>query len=195
MIDLIEPAREVRTEVPAKYREITKLVKTADARHTWSMSDDGAMSADVRKTGNLICKREIPAKTTTVSRTVVVTPASVKKVEIPARYQTKRVRKLVTAATESRVQVPAITREVEKRIKISDSRLEWVPVLCETNTTASTIERLQNALIRSGYEVGDVSGELNPATMKAVENYQRAHGLGTGGLTIELMNRLGVNPG
>ncbi len=192
---LIEPAQEVRTEVPAKYREITTLQKTTDARHFWSTPDDVALAADMRKTGNLVCKREIPAKTMTVSRTVVRTPAIVNKVEIPARYQTKRVRKLATAATESRIDVPAITRQVEKRVKIHDSRLEWVPVLCETNTTTATIKRLQNALIRSGYELGDVSGVLNQPTMKAVENYQREHGLGTGGLTIELLNKLGVNPG
>jgi len=50
---LIEPAREVRTEVPGRYREITKLVKTADARHLWAVPDDSSLSADVRRTKRL----------------------------------------------------------------------------------------------------------------------------------------------
>lgn len=192
---LIEPAREVRTAIPARYREITKRVKTSEGHHLWKSADDAMASADFRKTGNMICKRETPAKTTTVSRTVVVTPASVKKVEIPARYQAKRVRRLVSEASESRISIPAVTTEVSKRIQISDSKLEWVPVLCETNTSAATIKRLQSALSDSGYDIGVISGELSQPTVQAIENYQRAHGMATGGLTIELLNKLGVNPG
>ena len=191
---LIEPAREVRTAIPARYREITKRVKTADGRHFWQ-STNVSSSSDYRKTGNMICKRDTPAKTTTLSRTVVLTPATVKKVEVPAKFQSKRIRRLVSEATESRIAIPAVTREISRKIQISDSKLEWVPVLCETNTSQATIKRLQSALSDSGYDIGVISGELSAPTVRAIENYQRDHGMATGGLTIDLLKKLGVNPG
>ncbi len=192
---LVEPARVVRTRIPAKYREVTTRVKTANGSHFWADINANSVAASVRKTGNIICKKEVPAKTATINRTVVENPYRVEKVEIPARFQPRKVRRLVSEAQETRVAIPAVTSLVSKRIKVSDPRLVWQQVLCETNTTADMIRRVQTALANSGFEVGVVDGELNESTMSAVEKYQQSKGLATGGLTIELLQQLGVDPG
>ncbi len=192
---LKEPAQQVRTEIPARYRDVVVKKKVSDGEHVWLEQSGYATTDGLRKTGNTICKRDIPAKTTTVSRSVVATPASVKQVEVPAKYQTKRVKRLLAAAVQSKIAIPAVTRDVNKRVKTSDARLEWRPVLCETNTTQRTITRLQQALSESGYHVGDVNGVLTRDTQSAIEQFQQAHDMATGGLTLEVLNKLGINPG
>lgn len=192
---LVEPAREVKTEIPARYREITKRVKTSSGRHIWRISTDSSVSESARKTRSMVCKKEIPAKTAAISRKVVLTPATVKQVEVPARYRNKRVRRLVSEAVQNRIAIPAVTKEVTRQVKVSDSRLDWMPVLCETNTTSRTIKGIQNALSDAGYAVGPVNGELTSPTLSAIDQYQRANGFATGGLTLELLNKLGVDPG
>ncbi len=192
---LVAPAREVKTDIPARYREITKRVKTSEGRHIWRNSTDTTVPESARKTRSMVCKKEIPAKTATISRTVVVTPATVMQIEVPARFKNKRVRRLVSDAVQSRVAIPAVTREVSKQVKVSDSRLDWMPVLCETNTTSKTIRGIQSALAGAGYSVGPINGELTNTTLSAIDQYQRANGFATGGLTLELLNKLGVDPG
>lgn len=189
---LVDDAREVRTAVPAKYKDVTKRVKVSEPKHLWhEVETQGDFG---KKTGNVICLKETPARTASVSRKVVKTPASVQRVEIPAKYETKRVRRLVSDAREERTTIPAQTRQVSKRIKVSDSRLEWRSILCETNMSTSTIRGVQRALLSAGYAPGPIDGVLGRETMNAIDRYQRARGMATGGLTMETLEKLGVNP-
>jgi len=191
---LVDKARETRVEIPARYRDVSRKVKISDGRHFW-VKDGLALSNNGRKTGNKICKKEIPAETMIINRSIVATPASVTPLEVPARYQTKKVRRLVSKAQESRTVIPAVTREVTTRVKVSDSRMEWRSVLCETNMTSATIKKLQRALNKEGYEVGEVNGVLSESTLSSVRKFQGANGMGTGGLTIEVLRKLGIDPG
>ncbi len=192
---LVEPAQQVRIEIPAKFRQVNRKKKTSDGEHVWLNLSDYSGAEGLRKTGNTICRKETPAKTTTISKAVVASPATVKQVEVPAKYQSKRVKRVLAKAAQTKISIPAVTRQVSKRVKVSDSRLEWRPVLCETNTTTRTINALEQALSDSGYHVGTVDGELSEDTLNAIEKFQRAHGMATGGLTIEVLNKLGVSPG
>ena len=191
---LVDEARQVRAAIPARYREIGKQVKVSDGRHFW-LGDALAKPENGRKTGNKICKKEIPAKTTTVTRTVVATPSLVTPEEIPARYETKKVRKLLSEAKEKRIAIPAVTKDVSTRIKVSSAKLEWRPVLCETNMTDTTIRNLQGALNDAGYDVGEINGVLSDETMSSIRRFQSENGMATGGLTIEVLEKLDVRPG
>jgi peptidoglycan hydrolase-like protein with peptidoglycan-binding domain len=113
-------------------------------------------------------------------------------VTIPAEYRNQLVTELVEGAKEKRVAIPAAYDQVPKTEKIADSRVEWRPVLCETNTSPGVIRRLQSALQGAGYDPGRVDGRLGPDTMAAVRSYQQDKNLSTGGLTIETMDSLGV---
>ena len=78
-----------------------------------------------------------------------------------------------------------MTDTVTRRIKVSDESLEWRSVLCEINMTTSMIQDVQRALSKAGYTPGAIDGVLGSQTMNAVDRFQRARGLPTGGLTMD----------
>ena len=167
------------------------------------------------QTGEVMCLVEIPAEYRTVTKRVLKTPASFQKVTVPAEYKniTRRIPKRVmtktvptepvydtytktvvqTPATEKRTTVPAEYETVTSRVKMSDGDVKWMPVLCEVNVTSNTIMALQRALRAAGHNPGSIDGQLGAATMSAVTAYQRANGLATGELTLETLNKLGIN--
>ncbi len=187
---LVSDASETRVAIPAKYKEVTKRAMQSGGSHTWQPK--GANGNFGKLTGNTICLKETPAKMASVSRKVVKTPASVKRVEIPAKYETKKVRRLVEDAKEMRSAIPAVTDTVTRRVKVSGERLEWASVLCETNMSTNMIQDVQSSLASAGFNPGPVDGVLGRQTMVAVERFQRARGLPTGGLTMDTLNKLGV---
>ena len=192
---LVADAQESRVAVPAKYQNVTKRVMESGGTHTWHGTDHANVNANAdhgKRTGNVICLQETPAKMASVTRKVVKTPASVRRVEIPAKYETKRVQRLVNDAREVRTAIPAVTDTVTRRIKVSDESLEWRSVLCEINMTTSMIQDVQRALSKAGYTPGAIDGVLGSQTMNAVDRFQRARGLPTGGLTMDTLKKLGV---
>ncbi len=191
---LIADASESRVSVPGEYRDVTKTIKTADAMHSWHNAAENTSHMG-KPTGNVVCLQATPAKMATVNRKVVKQPASVQRVEIPAKYETKRVRKLVTEASEIRKVIPAQTSSINKRVKISDARLEWRPVLCEVNMGEGVVQKVQRALLSAGYSPGPIDGVLGSQTMTAVDRFQRASGLATGGLTFDTLEKLRVSTG
>jgi len=189
---LVKDAAETRVAIPAKYETITRRVLDQSATHTWHNSA-GNGSKYGRHTGNKICLQGTPAKTASFTKQVVKTPASVQRVEIPAKYETKKVQQLVEDAKEVRTQIPQQTQSISKRIKVSDARLEWRSILCDTNVTPGIIQKVQRALLSAGQAPGPIDGVLGSQTMAAVDKYQRANGLATGGLTFDTLKKLGVS--
>lgn len=189
---LVSNVSESRVPVPAKYKNITKQVMDSEGTHMWHNTAENGLEFG-KPTGNQICLQATPAKMASVTRQVVKTPASVTRVEVPAKYETKRVRRLVTDAREVRTPIAAQTSTVTKRVKISEPRLEWRSILCETNMTGGMIQNVQTALVSAGYAPGPIDGVLGRQTMVAVERFQRARGLATGGLTYDTLDKLGVN--
>jgi len=188
---LVSAPQEKRVEIPAKYKTVTKRVKVADAQFIWHEIHNREMSAKTR-TGNQICLKKTPARYKTVTRRVVKTPASTKTVEIPAQYKIVKVRKLVSAPQEKRIEIPAKYKTITKRIKVAEQRLEWRPVLCQTNMTRELISEVQRALKTAGFDPGPVDGVVGRGTLRAVDAYQREKGLARGGLTMDTLKSLGV---
>jgi len=187
---LVSDSKEVRTAVPAKYEEVNRRVKISDAKYIWHpVATKGDFGP---KTGNVICKKEVAAKSKTVVRKVVKTPATFTKVSVPAKYQVKKVRKLVTDSKEVRTKIPEETNTVTKRVQVANSRLEWRSVLCETNMSRDVIAQVQQSLTSAGFDVGPADGVIGRQTLLAVDAYQRRKGLATGGLTMDTLKSLGV---
>lgn len=159
-------------EIPAEYRTVTKRVEKTPAR------------TEVKK---------IPAVYKNVTRTVVDQPASTRTVAIPAEYRSVKVRKMVSPPSENRIAIPAKYQEVTKRDKVSEERLEWRSILCETNTTPGVVSRIQAALKQKGFHPGPIDGVLGPDTMAAVNSYQKANNLPSGQLTMRTVQSLGVS--
>jgi hypothetical protein len=106
-----------------------------------------------------MCLVEMPAQYKTVTKHVVATPASTRTVVIRDKYNTVKRRVLAEAAKTVEVAIPAEYKtlkvkrvaeaprevlnpteenrqEVTETRMVADGRLEWRPILCETNTSA-----------------------------------------------------------
>ena len=188
---LVAPAEEKRTKVPEVYKQLAKRVKTADASFSWHASHDPEKPQGTA-TGQQVCLKEIAAQYKTVEKQVVKVPASFRKEQVPAVLETVKVRKLVSKAEEKRTKIPAEYKEVAKRTKVGEERLEWRQVLCETNMTKDIVSRVQQALITAGFNPGTPDGVVGGATLRAVDEYPPSKGLPRGGLTIRTLESLGI---
>ncbi|MBR1376024.1 MAG: peptidoglycan-binding protein [Cardiobacteriaceae bacterium] len=136
---------------------------------------------------------EVDAKYETVAMQEIDQEARVEKVQVEAEYQTVRVRKEIRPQEEIEVEIPAEYAEVKVFDKVADAQMRWEDVLCDTAVNSATIINLQKALNARGYDTGTPDGSLGPATMRALEKYQREHNLGIGGVTQETLRSLGVS--
>lgn len=161
-----------RVEVPAQYDTVTRTRIVTPERTD---------------------ARVIPARFETVSREVVATPPQVVEEVIPAVYETVEVRRQVTSAREEVITIPATYKTIERRVVTGGGGLEWREVLCDTNASADKLREVQQALTNAGYAT-PVDGEFGPATLRAMEAFQRANGLPVGYLTVSTVQALGVNP-
>jgi len=212
---VVKPASFKLVEVPAAYDTVEEKIEIRPARKVWK-NGRGPVERVDDATGEIMClveepaefetvkkrviktpattqKVEIPAVTKVVKKRVVKTAATTKKVAIPAEHKTVRVQKLVTPAAEKKIEIPAKTDTVTRRKQISEPKLEWREILCETNIRPDTIQALQRALKGKGYDPGPIDGVVGAQTLTAVSNYQKKQGLPTGGLTLATLSSLGVN--
>lgn len=211
---MVKPESERLITRPAVYENVSEQVMVRPAYTTWQRGR-GPIERIDDATGEILCLVEVPAEYRTMSKQVIKQPAETFKEKVPAEYTTVRkqvmveapktqtvtipaeyrnqlVTELVESAKEKRVAIPAAYDQVAKTEKVADGRVEWRPVLCETNTSPGVIRRLQTALKDAGYDPGRIDGVLGSDTMAAVRSYQEAKRLPTGQLTIETMNSLGV---
>ena len=211
---LVEPERRELVAVPAVYETRTDRVLARAAYTTWKKGRGPIERLDAA-TGEIMCLVEVPAEYRTVQRRVEVKPAMMREVvhpavyrtitkrvverpaqsrtvTIPPRYETLEVRAVRTPAQQQTVVTPARYADVPKREKVADERLAWREILCETNTTADVVTRLQQALKRKGFDPGPIDGVYGSQTAAAVNAYQRRADMPSGGLTLGTLESLGI---
>lgn len=213
------PITELRS-VPPVYKTETETIVVKPATTEWKKGTptNGSISSKVdAATGEVMCLVEVPAVTRTVTKRVLVTPATAKEVvvqpaqyknvrtrvmtqapktvtrAIPAQYGTVKVKKLIEPARTVTRPVPATFSNVVKRTKVSDGYIKWAPVLCEVNATPSVIRNIQSKLKQAGYYKGPLDGLIGRGTNNAVKRFQKARGLATGGITLETVKALGLS--
>jgi len=189
---LLGDAKVVRTAIPAVYKTMEKKTPNGAGSFNW-LERKSSSAANGEATGRVLCHTETPAKEIKYTRTIVSTPGRVVEETIPAKYREVAVQNLQTDAASSSVPIAAVSSTVEKRIKVSDARFEWQPILCETNMTGDVVSRVQQALKDNGYAVGAIDGVLGKGTFRAIERYQGDKSLSRGGITLETMKSLGVS--
>ena len=189
---LVSPASEKQIEVAPEYTTVQTRRKIDDASFRW-LAKGQAGENEARPTGRQVCRTELPAEFTSVEQQVLISPASTEVVAQPAEYRTFEVQKLLADASEQRTEVPQRIETVTRQVEIEPSRLEWRPVLCETNMTRDIVSDLQQALDREGFNPGPPDGLLGRGTMTAIEAYQQREGLDRGGITYETLGALGVD--
>jgi hypothetical protein len=159
-------------KVPAEYRDVQKKVEVSPAR-------------TVRHT--------IPATYKMVTRTVVDEPERIIHETVPAVYEMRSVRKEIKPArTETRI-IPAIYKTEMRAHFTSEPQPVWREVLCERNTTPSTVSAIQKALKSRGYNVGVVDGVLGQQTVRAMQAFSADNGLPQGQISLEAVKLLGVS--
>ncbi len=207
---LVKPASTRIEVVPAEYEDVSENVVVKPAHSVWKKGSGSFQRID-HATGDIMClieqpptfetvskqllKRpaqtrtiEVPAEYTTVRKRVVKTPATIRTVKVPAQYKVIKVAKLSEPARTNRIQVPAEYQTVEKELQVREGRMEWQPVLCETNVTPEIVARVQRSLQRAGYDPGKIDGRLGTQTMASLDSYQREKGLPVGSLTLESLD-------
>lgn len=212
---MVKAATKKLVEVPAEYETVNEQVLEKAAYTTWKKGSGPVQKVD-DSTGDIMClvevpatyktvtKRvlkkpaatqevEIPAEYITVKKQVVKAPASTRETEIPAEYKLVDVVKVVEPAKEVRTQIPAEFETVSKQIKVSDGRVEWRSILCETNMTKDTILSIQQALKDAGFDPGEMDGRVGKGLIVALNNYQRSKGLPVDQfLNLDTLKSLGV---
>ena len=211
---LVKEASTRMKEIPAKYDWETETIMVKPAYSVWKKGRGPIEKVD-NATGEIMCLVEIPAsyqalkkkvmvsppgthtvnipaEYETVKKKVMVKPPATRKVEIPAVYKTVKVRNLVSKPKERRIPVAAEYQTVTKTEKVSEGRMEWRQILCETNVSPGIITRVQTALQQSGHNPGPIDGVLGRQTRVALKSYQQKKGLAVGELTYETIKSLGV---
>ena len=186
---LVSDATIDKVKIPAEYKTVTLTNKVSDASFTWA---SGSSSDDGTYTGNQICLKDVPAKYAEVKKLVVDSPAAIEEDKVSPVATLIKVSNVVTPATEERKLVQAVYSTVEKQNKTAAERLEWRPILCRTNMGPDINKRIQQALKDAGVYTGPIDGAVGKGTMSAVERYQKENGLATGGITIDMLEKLGV---
>lgn len=211
---VVEAERVEYQVIPAQFETREERIKVREGYTTWKKGT-GPFARMDSATGEIMCLVEIPAeyktqtvrvmsspprtekvvipaKSRTIEREVLAQKWTTRAVTIPAVTETVRYQKLVTPPRERKIKVPAIMDTVSTQKMVRSAQLEWAPILCETNVTTGVVQSVQSALERQGHYNGPIDGQLGPATMSAIDAYQRAEGLATGGLTIETVKKLRI---
>jgi hypothetical protein len=211
---LVQPEYKQLRSVPPVYKTVSEEVMISPARTEWKKGTGPIQKVD-NATGEIMCLVTVPATYKTVTRSVLEKKAATEEVIIPAKYETVRkevmkeppttrvieipaeykmvkVRKLVTAAGVTASPIPEKFQTISRVEMVTDGRMEWKSILCETNAKPGVISSLQKSLKTAGHDPGPIDGKLGRGTMTAVMSYQKAKGLPTGQLTTETMNSLGV---
>ncbi len=145
------------------------------------------------KAGECYARVLVPPRYETSTEQMLKTAASTRIETNPAQFETVTVRNVVTPARSRTVEIPATYQTVTGRKLVKDGYLEWRSILCETNMTREVITAMQSALTREGEYTGPLDGIVGPATVTAVNTYQRKHSLPSGGITLEMLKRLKVS--
>jgi len=208
------PAYNRQIPVAARFETRTERVLVKPERSYW-MKGKGALQKFDGETGEIMCyvtdpavydtvsrnvvvapasvrEEQVPAVYETVSRTVIDQPAQIKTIQIPAEYRMVKVQKVVSAGKTERRVIPAEYSNVTRQVSKGQSRMDWRRTLCETNVTPDVVANIQTQLNSRNFSVGAVDGVYGRSTQQAVASFQAANNLPQGGLTYETLSALNI---
>ena len=93
---------------------------------------------------------------------------------------------------EGRVIQPATYRSAIRQEILRDRQEVRFPTLCPPAYTESFVASLQRALQARGFYAGPITGSLDQATNRAIQDYQRDGGPDSGLLSLESARSLGL---
>ena len=186
---LVNDASVDKVKVPAEYKKVSITNKVSDASFSWKAAGEEGEGV---YTGNQICLKETAAKFAKVKKLVVDSAATVEEEKVEPVTNMIKVSNVATEAEEIRTKVAAVYKTIETRSKNSAERLEWRQILCRTNMGPGINKKIQQALKDAGVYEGVVDGNIGRGTMKSLEQFQKDNDMATGGITLDVLKKLGV---
>ena len=192
---LVKEASTELVVVPAEYRTQEKSICVHSGQAGWvmDMGNGRCRTENGEPARNVFCLVATPPSTKTVTTQCLAKAATVREVAVAAQYETRQVQKCVAAATTKRIAIEAEYQNVDRTVAIAPGHMEWQRVICDADTTPTTMNAVKGALIAAGYKTGPMNGELNPEDWAAIKEFQVKNGLGIGGLSYETMTKLQVS--
>ncbi len=201
--------------VPAVYEDVKETVTLEEAKTvldqcraagTRYSSGTGAMS---------FCARQVPAKQEVVKVKKLVSPETVRVETDPAQY--KSVTRWIVDKPAQAIEVtldPQYTKvastevvrpveanqiilpEEKRQLKVTrfegNARIVSRQTVCDPDINDDLVTRLQQSLVKRGFNPGSVDGKLGKRTLDALTEFQTANGLAVGALTLESLTALEV---
>ncbi len=214
---VIEPERREVKVLPPVFETVDQPVLVRPAYQAWRPCSGAVDSiSNATATGEVMCfdtvpaeyktikarvlreparlsTKIIPAKTRSITVNVMVERPRRRIIRIPAKTQRLRVMEQVRPMRTQRRTIPAQFDNIVQIVPASPGRVEWWPILCESNTRPGLVRDIQRALRRRGFDPGPVDGQLGPKTMAALLRFQRNNNLPEGGLLIDTLQSLGID--
>ncbi len=188
---LLSDAQLKQTPVDAVYITAEKTELEQEPQFVW-YSSKKKVGDTLKFSGKQACLAEESAETIEVTKMVEDQPAGVKSEVVPATSEMIETQELVAEAKVTKTPVEAEYKTIAKKKKVTDERIGWKRILCQTNMSKEIIAELQGALNSKGYEAGEPDGLLGRGTRNALDKFQREHNLATGGITYETLKALGI---
>lgn len=212
---LVRPEVRRSVVVPAVFEEREVQIEIEGARTVMERCTSSTTRRTAEAPVQMLCAREVPARTQTVKRKILVQPETTREVVEPALYKEISRWVIETPARAVPVDIPPRTaklrvQEVATPEQIDEQQLppeiqhliatryEGQPsvvfrrAVCDTDLTPALVESLQEALRKAGFDPGPMDGKFGKRTHHALLDYQRQNGLAHGALTYESLEHLGV---
>ena len=190
--ELVSPATTRIIAVPAQYKVISKKQKVQDSQYSWSDASRKNDSSRIYNECDKICLVETPAQYKSITRKVLVTPATSKKVTTPPQYTMVKMKRMEKEESFQTLSVPSEYLEVQVQRERTHGYSKWMPMVCESNMTPNFIKKIQQALKFQGFYHGEIDGTWDLEEKNAIRAYQKAKGLSVTRLSIETMKSLGI---
>jgi len=130
---IVKPASKEIVEVPAVYDEIEEKVLVEAEKTVWKKGQNPAQKLS-GATGEIMCLVKIPAKYKTITKRVLVTPATTKLVDVAAETKVIEVKKLLSDTQIKNIAMPALYETVEKTELESEASFSWHNANSEVDT-------------------------------------------------------------
>ncbi len=203
---IVVPAVYENTQQTVTLEEAKTVLDQCRAAGTRYSSGTGAMSfcarqvpakQEVVKVKKLVSPETVrvetdPAEYKSVTRWIVDKPARAVEVTLDPEYTKVASSEVVRPVEANQIIVPEEKRHLQVTRFEGNARIVSRQTLCDGDINENLVTRLQQSLVKQGFNPGSVDGLLGKRTLDALTEYQTANGLAVGALTLESLTALDV---
>jgi len=180
-------------QTPAEYKTQERTVMIKPGHTGWVLEKTARCSTDDNKVlRDVYCLVTTPPEYKTFTTQCQVKPACVREVTIPAQYETVRRQVVACPARTRKNCIAAEYEDIQKTVLVCDAMVKWEHIVCKEKATAETMNKVKNALAKSGYKTDPTKGVLTPTDWTALTEFQVKNGIAVGELSYETLEKLGI---